>query len=156
MWFIQPQSIHATFNGADNWAELTVIVKRLVDCTISTHLRWFHRSYQWYLAEHRKFIFCLRTECIYVFVRVPFLPHDDVMKWKHFPRCWVFVGGIRWIPLTKACNGLASLCGFYNADGVSGWVQRAIWGEVHMTIIHIFIMSTLLERHMRLNIKNSN
>ena len=23
------------------------------------------------------------------------LPHDDVIKWKHFPRYWPFVGGIR-------------------------------------------------------------
>ena len=31
--------------------------------------------------------------------------HDDVIKWKHFPRNWPFVWGIhrsRWIPRTKA------------------------------------------------------
>ena len=31
--------------------------------------------------------------------------HDDVIKWKHFPRYWPFVRGIhwsRWIPRTKA------------------------------------------------------
>ena len=31
--------------------------------------------------------------------------HDDVIKWKHFPRYWPFVRGIhrsRWIPHTKA------------------------------------------------------
>ena len=33
--------------------------------------------------------------------------HDDVIKWKHFPRCWPFVWGIhrsRWIPRTKASD----------------------------------------------------
>ena len=33
--------------------------------------------------------------------------HDDVIKWKHFPRYWPFVWGIhrsRWIPRTKASN----------------------------------------------------
>ena len=31
--------------------------------------------------------------------------HDDVIKWKHFPRNWPFVRGIhRWIPLTKASD----------------------------------------------------
>ena len=34
--------------------------------------------------------------------------HDDVIKWKHFPRYWSFVRGIhrphRWIPLTKASD----------------------------------------------------
>ena len=33
--------------------------------------------------------------------------HDDVIKWKHFPRYWPFVRGIhrsRWIPSTKASD----------------------------------------------------
>ena len=33
--------------------------------------------------------------------------HDDVIKWKHFPRHWPFVRGIhrsRWIPHTKASD----------------------------------------------------
>ena len=33
--------------------------------------------------------------------------HDDVIKWKHFPRNWPFVGeftGPRWIPRTKASD----------------------------------------------------
>ena len=37
--------------------------------------------------------------------------HDDVIKWKHFPRNWPFVREIhrsRWIPRTKASD--AELC----------------------------------------------
>ena len=33
--------------------------------------------------------------------------HDDVIKWKHFPRYWPFMRGTtghRWIPLTKASD----------------------------------------------------
>ena len=30
--------------------------------------------------------------------RNPFL-HDDVIKWKHFSRCWPFVRGIHWSPV---------------------------------------------------------
>ena len=33
--------------------------------------------------------------------------HDDVIKWKHFPRYWPFARGIhrsRWIPRTKASD----------------------------------------------------
>ena len=33
--------------------------------------------------------------------------HDDVMKWKHFPRHWPFVRGIhrsRWVPRTRASD----------------------------------------------------
>ena len=37
----------------------------------------------------------------------PWSSHDDVIKWKHFPRYWPFVPGIhrsRWIPHTKASD----------------------------------------------------
>ena len=30
--------------------------------------------------------------------------HDDVIKWKHFPRYWPFVRVHRWIPRTNASN----------------------------------------------------
>ena len=42
-----------------------------------------------------------------------FIFHDDVIKWKHFPRYWPFVREFtrhRWIPLTKASD--AELCCF--------------------------------------------
>ena len=55
------------------------------------HLYWYHywgqRSIKW----------LLKTWC----------SHDDVIKWKHFPRNWPFVRGIhrsRWIPRTKASD----------------------------------------------------
>ena len=35
------------------------------------------------------------------------VPHDDVIKWQHFPHNWPFVRGIHrspWIPLTKASD----------------------------------------------------
>ena len=34
------------------------------------------------------------------------IKHDDVIKWKHFPRNWSFVEftGHRWIPSTKASD----------------------------------------------------
>ena len=48
-----------------------------------------------------------------------FTDHDDVIKWKHFPRYWQFVRrttGHRWIPLTKASD--AELwCFLWSAPG---------------------------------------
>ena len=43
----------------------------------------------------------------YVLCYVMLCYHDDVIKWKHFPRNWPFVRGIhrsRWIPRTKASD----------------------------------------------------
>ena len=45
--------------------------------------------------------------------------HDDVIKWKHFPRYWPFVRGIhrpRWIPRTKASD----------AENVSIWWRHHV------------------------------
>ena len=33
------------------------------------------------------------------------LPHDDVIKWKHFPRNWPFVRGIHWSPVNSSHKG---------------------------------------------------
>ena len=44
---------------------------------------------------------------MHVLRKSPIIPHDDVIKWKHFPRNWPFVRGIhrsRWIPHTKASD----------------------------------------------------
>ena len=48
--------------------------------------------------------------CYKCFIVFPFKVsfwHDDVIKWKHFPRYWPFVRGIHrslWIPRTKASD----------------------------------------------------
>ena len=31
--------------------------------------------------------------------------HDDVIKWKHFPRYWPFVRGIHWSPVNSLHEG---------------------------------------------------
>ena len=44
---------------------------------------------------------------IILFRLCAFVLHDDIIKWKHFPRNWPFVRGIhrsRWIPHTKASD----------------------------------------------------
>ena len=48
-----------------------------------------------------------RTAYVKRQVRPGWTYHDDVIKWKHFPRNWHFVRGIhrsRWIPRTKASD----------------------------------------------------
>ena len=51
--------------------------------------------------------------------------HDDVIKWKHFPRYWPFVRGIdrsRWIPRTKASD--AELWFFFICARINDWVNN--------------------------------
>ena len=55
------------------------------------------------------------------------LCHDDVIKWKHFPRYWPFVRGIhRWIPRTKASDAVL-WCAHYDVI-----VMKNCWNELRI------------------------
>ena len=54
------------------------------------------------------------------------LAHDDVIKWKHFPRCWPFVRGIHRSPVNSAHKGqwrgdfmFSLIC-----SRINGWVNN--------------------------------
>ena len=69
----------------------------------------------------------------------PVLIHDDVIKWKHFPRytgplCGEFTGP-RWIPLTKASD--AELwCFLWSALGINGWINTRDAGDLRHDRAH--------------------
>ena len=57
--------------------------------------------------------------------------HDDVIKWKHFPRYWPFVWEFtrhRWIPHTKASD--AELWYFLWSAWINGWVNNDEAGDL--------------------------
>ena len=61
----------------------------------------------------------------------PRLLHDDVMKWKHFPRYWPFVGGIHRSPVDLRLN--------------NGWVNDRDSGNLrrHRAIFDVPVMKSL-------------
>ena len=69
--------------------------------------------------------------------------HDDVIKWKHFPRYWSLVRGIhcwtvnRWIPLTKASNA-------------NGWENNRDAGDLkrHRTNYNATVMPKVKSLHL--------
>ena len=83
--------------------------------------------------------------------------HDDVIKWKRFPRNWSFVRGIhrsRWIPHTKASD--AELCGFFDlrlnkrlSKQSWGWwfgtLSRSLWRHCNVWVGHNLSTSGLME-----------
>ena len=68
--------------------------------------------------------------------------HDDVIKWKHFPRNWPFVRGIhrpRWIPHTKASD--AELwCFLWSCVWIKGWVNNREAGYLRRHHGHYDVM----------------
>ena len=60
------------------------------------------------------------------------VPHHDVIKWKHFPRCWPFVRGIHRWPVKSPHKGqwrgalmFPSICAWIN-----GWVNNREAGDM--------------------------
>ena len=58
--------------------------------------------------------------------------HDDVIKWTHFPRYWLFVRGIHWSKVNSPhkdqwCGDLmfSFICG-----GINGWVNNHKAGDL--------------------------
>ena len=79
--------------------------------------------------------------------------HDDVIKWKHFPRYWPFVWGIhrsRWIPHTKASDAelwcFSLLCVWIN-----GWVNSREAGDLrrHRGHYDVIVMILSTQYHSR-------
>ena len=63
--------------------------------------------------------------------------HDDVIKWKHFPRYWPFVRGIhrsRWIPRTKASD--AELWCLLWSARINDWVNNHEVGDLRRLLDH--------------------
>ena len=65
-------------------------------------------------------------------------PHDDVIKWKHFPRNWPFVRGIHWSPVNPPhkgqCRGalmFSLICVWIN-----GWVNNHEAGDLRRYHTH--------------------
>ena len=62
--------------------------------------------------------------------------HDDVNKWKHFPRYWTFVRGIQWSPVDSPHKGQwrgALMCSLISA--VEKTIETpVIWDAIALTM----------------------
>ena len=82
-------------------------------------------------------------------------PHDDVIKWNHFPRYWPFVRGInhsRLIPRTKASD--AELWCFLICIWINGWVNNREAGYLRryranfdVIVMYEFLMKFIWTSH---------
>ena len=74
-------------------------------------------------------------------------PHDDVIKWKHFPCYWPFVRGIHWSPVNSLNKGqwrwalmFSLICVWIN-----GWVNNREAGDLrrHRAHHNVIVMHTV-------------
>ena len=89
----------------------------------------------WRIGWKRKFIF-----------------HDDIIKWKHFPRYWPFVWGIHLSPVNSLHKSQwrGSLMFSLICALINGWVNSHEAGDLRRNHAHydVILMSCLLNQHV--------
>ena len=72
--------------------------------------------------------------------------HDDVIKWKHFPRCWPFVRGIHRSPVNSPhkCQWRGALMFSLICTRINGWVNNGETGDLRPYRAHydVTVMDT--------------
>ena len=82
---------------------------------VGLFLMYFCNQYGFYLCEQLPLVDCSQQEikfvlsCTRTFISIQkgytSMNHDDVIKWKHFPRNWPFVRGIHKSAVNSPHNG---------------------------------------------------
>ena len=77
--------------------------------------------------------------------------HDDVIKWKHFPRYWPFVRGIHRSPVNSPHKGQWHGAWMFSliCVGINGWVNNREAGDLRHYRAHydVSVMRTMLLSH---------
>ena len=118
-------------------------VKPVDDKRYFPHYLLHHRPSRWLPG---RFTLCICEACLSIGI---WLFHDDVIKWKHFPRYWPFVRGIHRSPVPgefphkdqwRGALMFSLICVWIN-----GWVNYRKAGDLRRYRIHydVIVMSTL-------------
>ena len=76
-------------------------------------------------------------------------PHDDVIKWKNFPRCWPFVLGIHRSPVNSPHKGQwrGALIFSLICTRISGWVHNGEAGDFRRHRAH-YDVTVIISEHI--------
>ena len=68
--------------------------------------------------------------------------HDDVIKWKHFPRYWPFVRGIHRSPVNSQHKGQwrGALTFYFICSWIKGWVSNREAGDWGRRRAHYYVI----------------
>ena len=73
--------------------------------------------------------------------------YDDVIKWKHFPRCWPFVWGIHRASVNSPHKGQwrGALMFSLICTWINGWVNNGVAGDLrrHRSHYDVIVMGTV-------------
>ena len=80
------------------------------------------------------------AQLVVCYLTAPSFPwtHDEVIKWKHFPRYWPFVWGIHRSPVNSPHKGQwrGALMVFFICTQINGWVNNGEAGDLRCHRAH--------------------
>ena len=78
------------------------------------------------------------------FLSVPFIDHDDVIKWKYFPRYWPFVRGIHRSTVNSPHKGQwrGALMFSFICVWINSWVNNHETGNLRRYRVHFDVIAT--------------
>ena len=81
---------------------------------------------------------CFRIDKLYPKLLWLSISHDDVIKWKHFPRYWPFVRGIHRSPVNSPHKGQwrGALIFSLICVWINGWVNKRKAGDLRRYRVH--------------------
>ena len=84
--------------------------------------------------------------------------HDDVIKWKHFPRYWPFVRGIHRSPVNSPHNGQwrGALMFSLICAPINGWVNNGEAGDLRRHRAHCDVIVMTGNSLATFNVKHTN
>ena len=84
--------------------------------------------------------------CVYIISHEVMAQHDDVIKWKHFPRHWPFVRGIHRSPVNSPhkCQWRGALIFSLTCAWISGWVNNGEAGKLRRHCAHYDVIAMIL------------
>ena len=77
------------------------------------------------------------------------LHHDDVIKWKHFPRYWPFVRGIHRSPVNSPHKGQWRGALMFSLIWISGWVNNHVAGGLRRHRAHYNVIVMVTRYHVK-------
>ena len=87
-------------------------------------------------------------EEIYIHLFIFWIIHDDIIKWKHFPRYWPFVRGIHRLPVNSPHEGQwrGALKFSLICSRINGWENNREAGDLRRNRAHynVIVMSSIL------------
>ena len=114
---------------------------------------------RWYVDGH---VYSIRITATYVLWRWLLTKHrhDDVIKWKPFPRYWPFVQGIHRSPVNIPHNGQWRRAMMFSliCARINGWVNNGEAGDLRRHLAHydVIVMRQHLLCHVQLGGLNHN